>query len=722
VKNRITAKVSIFVLILSAFNFVNIKQSVAAVITATGTNPSVCDQVVGSSLGVSAQRIDNGDCVVQFKDTSTSNTWTVPGNVGIVSYLVVGGGGGGGNGYDNGGGGGGGGGMVLIDTITVTPGELISVSVGAGGAGGANTRTNNSGTSGTQSTFSTISAVGGGLGNGSRTAPGGAGVAGLAQSSNISSATGGNGGGGGGTGGGGGGANSNGSGSSGGSGKTSSITGTPIIFGAGGNGAPNSNTTGSAGTVNTGKGGGAGGATGSSSGGGGAGGSGVVVIRYIIPVSTFAASNYTAGSTTWANSITGATAGTAATGGMAKTSSGPTGVVFAGRESSNSDQISSSIGSTTSLDTVTVEMWLKLKDSGSVDYAAGSMLFSWNTSPNNYNIYHFGNQVGFNTFNSQLYGIDSTSYNNAWTHFVFVMTDAGPWSSQKVYVNGSLQASTCRVSAGNCSAAQTRSFASTGNFLLMDHPNTSDTWNAKTDVGLVRIYNQEISAASVQSLYNLTSADYATVPDTTPPTFTSSSSFSAAENAATSATAATIRVSESATVTISSGTDAARFNISRSDTDTAIIKFNVSPDYEAPIDSGGDNIYNLTLMATDNAGNAGTQSITITVTNVVDTSSFNSLALAGSATTAIFRTSVLITANVSVASKVTFTINGKVLPGCKNRTASGSGSSFSATCNWKPSRRGDVTLTAAATPTGAGITSTTAAPVSIRVGNRTGAR
>jgi len=213
-----------------------------------------------------------------------------------------------------------------------------------------------------------------------------------------------------------------------------------------------------------------------------------------------------------------------------------------------------------------------------------------------------------------------------------------------------------------------------------------------------------------------------TVADTTPPTFTSSSSFSAAENAATSATAATIRVSESATVTISSGTDAARFNISRSDTDTAIIKFNVSPDYEAPIDSGGDNIYNLTLTATDNAGNAGTQSITITVTNVVDTSSFNSLALAGSATTAIFRTSVLITANVSVASKVTFTINGKVLPGCKNRTASGSGSSFSATCNWKPSRRGDVTLTAAATPTGAGITSTTAAPVSIRVGNRTGAR
>ena len=212
------------------------------------------------------------------------------------------------------------------------------------------------------------------------------------------------------------------------------------------------------------------------------------------------------------------------------------------------------------------------------------------------------------------------------------------------------------------------------------------------------------------------------VADTTPPTFTSPSSFSVAENIATSATAATIRVSESATVTISSGLDAARFNISRSDTDTAIIKFNLSPDFEAPSDSGGNNVYDLTLTATDDSANAGTQAITITVTDVVDTSSFNSLALAGSATTATFRTAVVITANVTVASRVTFRVNGKVLPGCKNKLASGSSASYSVTCNWRPSNRGQVALTAAATPTGAGITGTSAGPVSIRVGNRTGPR
>ena len=107
-------------------------------------------------------------------------------------------------------------------------------------------------------------------------------------------------------------------------------------------------------------------------------------------------------------------------------------------------------------------------------------------------------------------------------------------------------------------------------------------------------------------------------PDTTAPTFTSSSSFSAAENIATSATAATIRVSESATVTISSGADRTLFDITRSETNTALITFKTSPNFEAPADSGGNNVYDLTLSATDATGNAGTQAITISVTNVVE--------------------------------------------------------------------------------------------------------
>ena len=212
---------------------------------------------------------------------------------------------------------------------------------------------------------------------------------------------------------------------------------------------------------------------------------------------------------------------------------------------------------------------------------------------------------------------------------------------------------------------------------------------------------------------------YTATLDTTAPTFTSSSSFSAAENISTSTNAATIKVSESATVTISSGADAAIFNIVTSDSVTALIRFKVSPDFEAPTDVGGNNVYEITLTATDAASNAGTQSITITVTDVVDTSSFNSLTLSGVAT---YRQVVTITANVSVTSRVTFRAKNIIISGCKNKLTTGSSPNIIATCNWRPSVRGTAVITATAVPTGAGIASSTATPVSVVVGNRSGNR
>jgi mucin-19 len=207
--------------------------------------------------------------------------------------------------------------------------------------------------------------------------------------------------------------------------------------------------------------------------------------------------------------------------------------------------------------------------------------------------------------------------------------------------------------------------------------------------------------------------------DVTAPTFTSSSSFSAAENIATSSAAATIKVSESATVTISSGADAALFTISNSDSVTALIKFKVSPDYEAPSDSGANNVYDLVLTATDPSGNAGTQTITITVTDVVETSTFNSLVLSGAAS---YRQVVTITANVSVTSRVSFRAKNIIISGCKNKLTSGSSPNMNATCTWKPAMRGAVVITATATPTNGGISGATSTPVSVVVGNRVGAR
>jgi len=104
------------------------------------------------------------------------------------------------------------------------------------------------------------------------------------------------------------------------------------------------------------------------------------------------------------------------------------------------------------------------------------------------------------------------------------------------------------------------------------------------------------------------------------------------------------------------------------------------------------------------------------------TSAFNSLALAGGVTTAAFRTPVSVTANVSVTSKVSFFVNGKVLPGCKNRLTSGSGSSHSVTCIWKPSLRGNFAISAISTPTSATTSGASSTPIMVSIANRSGKR
>ncbi|MFE8583487.1 cadherin domain-containing protein [Sphingomonas sp. NCPPB 2930] len=60
------------------------------------------------------------------------------------------------------------------------------------------------------------------------------------------------------------------------------------------------------------------------------------------------------------------------------------------------------------------------------------------------------------------------------------------------------------------------------------------------------------------------------------------------------------------------GTDAALFAI---DTQTGAITFRTAPDFEAPRDAGRDNVYNLTLSASDGT-NVVTQNLAVTVTNV----------------------------------------------------------------------------------------------------------
>jgi hypothetical protein len=226
------------------------------------------------------------------------------------------------------------------------------------------------------------------------------------------------------------------------------------------------------------------------------------------PVVHFEAADYVAGATSWSNRIGGQADGVAPTGGMNITTSGVSAVQFTGKASSDSDRITGTVGSTSSVSKVTVEMWIRLKDSGSAQHIYGSMLFSWSGSPH-YNIYHYKNGVGFNTISSELYGIDGTSFVDEWKHLTFVMVAGGSDSDQKIYVDGVLQNSTCnpsvtQLSASSCSYPAKRVFTSNGDFLFMDNGYSSNTWNAKADVGMLRVYDRELTSSEVLAVFDST--------------------------------------------------------------------------------------------------------------------------------------------------------------------------------------------------------------------------
>ena len=63
-----------------------------------------------------------------------------------------------------------------------------------------------------------------------------------------------------------------------------------------------------------------------------------------------------------------------------------------------------------------------------------------------------------------------------------------------------------------------------------------------------------------------------------------------------------------------SGADASKFNIS--DTPPRTLSFKAAPDFETPGDSGGNNVYEVTVKVTDSEGNSDEQDVTVKVTNV----------------------------------------------------------------------------------------------------------
>jgi hypothetical protein len=91
---RFVASFIPFVLAVSTLSAISVPFANAATVTATGTNPSVCNQEVGNSTNVESSRVGN-KCVVEFKNIGTT-TWQVPTGITSAQVMVVAGGGSGG--------------------------------------------------------------------------------------------------------------------------------------------------------------------------------------------------------------------------------------------------------------------------------------------------------------------------------------------------------------------------------------------------------------------------------------------------------------------------------------------------------------------------------------------------------------------------------------------------------------------------------------------------
>ncbi|OWV27859.1 Ig-like domain-containing protein, partial [Halomonas campaniensis] len=98
------------------------------------------------------------------------------------------------------------------------------------------------------------------------------------------------------------------------------------------------------------------------------------------------------------------------------------------------------------------------------------------------------------------------------------------------------------------------------------------------------------------------------------PMLTGATKVSVAENTAGTLYTATASDPENDALTYTlSGTDAALFNL---DANSGALSFKSAPDFEAPADAGGNNVYDVILTASDGSLSSAPQALSITVTDV----------------------------------------------------------------------------------------------------------
>ncbi len=148
--------------------------------------------------------------------------------------------------------------------------------------------------------------------------------------------------------------------------------------------------------------------------------------------------------------------------------------------------------------TLTIEMWAKIK------LFSGGMIFGFNL----YDVWTSSGRMGFNTAQSDQYGLTSTQVTslglqNQWKHYVFEMRSDVAYTNNKIYINGQNQSLSQVASSEN---AANRNF-NNGNGRISSWL-FDNNYNIPMDLAQFRIYNRALTSQEVLQNYNATKRRY----------------------------------------------------------------------------------------------------------------------------------------------------------------------------------------------------------------------
>lgn len=195
------------------------------------------------------------------------------------------------------------------------------------------------------------------------------------------------------------------------------------------------------------------------------------------------------------------------------------GLTFANISGSSSQYLTGSLGSTVNMTQVVIEMVAKFPDSGCALQASGSMVFALGGS-NAYNVYRHSNFIGYNTFNSDIFGVINTPASlDTYRSYKFVMTPIPDLpSAQEIWIDGvkqDLDFRTTSSSTGSCSAirgttesSSKRVLTGDGTFLLMTHSLNPTQWRTTGTIKSLRITKVTgAQAPSAPTIGSITAGD-----------------------------------------------------------------------------------------------------------------------------------------------------------------------------------------------------------------------